>query len=318
MTTQTPGGLAAALAKVQAELPKLERDRTVEVQQKNGGSYSYSYVTLANLSDAILPLLAKHGLSFLAMPGAGSDGKMALRYHLMHASGEVMSGEFPLSGEGGIQMIGGRITYARRYCLAAVVGVAADEDDESRLSEGPATAQRTPPATRSRPAKAAPSPAGDTPAPAPAPAKATAQRAGRPPLPSDRATPRTVASATGDRRMVDDSQHRRMHALWNELGYGGDANRTLRIEITGRLVGNPALSTSKELTFEQAETVIAKLIEKKAAQAPTAPTAAPGRRTVRDSVIGTADPNSETPPWEPGDGALLAADGTTGGPGGGR
>jgi len=43
--------LAAALAKVQANLPKLERDRTVEVTQKNGGTYSYSYVTLANLSD---------------------------------------------------------------------------------------------------------------------------------------------------------------------------------------------------------------------------------------------------------------------------
>jgi hypothetical protein len=35
------------------------------VQQKNGDTYSYSYVTLANLSDAILPLLAKHGLAFV-------------------------------------------------------------------------------------------------------------------------------------------------------------------------------------------------------------------------------------------------------------
>jgi hypothetical protein len=136
-------GLAAALAKVQAKLPKLERDRTVEVQQKNGGTYSYSYVTLANLSDSILPLLAEHGLSFAAMPGAGSDGKMCVRYLLMHESGESLPGEFPISGEGGIQMIGGRITYARRYCLAAIVGVAADEDDESRLSEEGGTANRS-------------------------------------------------------------------------------------------------------------------------------------------------------------------------------
>ena len=79
--TDHPTTLAAALARVQAELPKVERDRTVEVQQKNGQVYSYSYVTLANLSDAVLPLLARHGLSFVAMPGAGSDGKMRSEEH---------------------------------------------------------------------------------------------------------------------------------------------------------------------------------------------------------------------------------------------
>lgn len=154
--TLTPA-LAAALAKVQAELPKLERDRTVTVKQKNGGEYTYSYATLANVSEAVLPLLAKHGLSFAAMPGAGADGKMAVRYHLMHESGEALTGEFPISGEGGIQMIGGRITYARRYCLAAVVGIAADEDDESRLVNdmAPHTAQRA----AQRPRRQASSPA---------------------------------------------------------------------------------------------------------------------------------------------------------------
>ena len=142
MTTPTPA-LNAALAKVQARLPKLERDRTVEVQQKSGGTYSYSYATLANLSEVILPLLAEHGLAFAAFPGSGSDGKFRLCYSLLHESGEERSGEFPLSGEGGIQQLGGRITYARRYCLAAVVGIAADEDDESRLAaEAPRTAQR--------------------------------------------------------------------------------------------------------------------------------------------------------------------------------
>lgn len=133
MSDDARPNLAAALAKVQAELPELERDRTVEVRQKNGDTYSYSYATLANLSKAALPLLAKHGLAFTALPGAGSDGKMCVRYHLLHESGESLSGEFPISGEGGIQMIGGRITYARRYCLAAIVGVAADEDDDARI-----------------------------------------------------------------------------------------------------------------------------------------------------------------------------------------
>ena len=240
--------IAAALAKVQAELPKLERDRTVEVTQKNGQTYSYSYVTLANLSDAILPLLAAHGLSFAAMPGAGADGKMCVRYHLMHDSGEVLTGEFPISGEGGIQMIGGRITYARRYCLAALVGVAADEDDESRLSEdgAPRTAQRA--AAGQRQHREPPADRGT----------ATVQRAAQhprgaqPPLPGEDPDGKVGAD-----------QHRHMQALWRELGYGGDENRDKRLAITAKILGLPDLQSSADLTRAQADQVIAALKDRK-------------------------------------------------------
>lgn len=218
--------LAAALAKVQGELPKLERDRTVEVQQKNGGVYSYSYVTLANLSDAILPLLAKHGLSFAAMPGAGTDGKMALRYHLLHDSGEALSGEFPISGEGGIQMVGGRITYARRYCLAALVGVAADEDDESRLGDDTSrgTAQR-----------------GTTKAAAKTTGR-TAQRGpgGQPPLPSDEPARYTPA------------QRAKLMAGFAAVGI---EDRSERLDICSRIVGHE-LGSANDLTIDEAKRVI--------------------------------------------------------------
>jgi len=118
--------LAAALAKVQMNLPELERDRTVEVTQKSGGTYSYSYATLANLSKVALPLLAKHGLSFSSLPGTGSDGKMCLRYHLLHESGEQLSGEFPISGEGGIQI-------AQRFLWGALGDLV--QPEHSRLLE---------------------------------------------------------------------------------------------------------------------------------------------------------------------------------------
>lgn len=257
MTVPTAPGLAslaAALAKVQAELPKLERDRTVEVEKKSGGTYSYSYVTLANLSDAILPLLARHGLSFAAMPGAGSDGKMCVRYHLMHESGESLAGEFPISGEGGIQMIGGRITYARRYCLAAIVGVAADEDDESRLADdgAPRSAQRA----AARPRRQQPSPNEDRP---------TAQRgqqaraaSSRPPLPGE--------APDGP---VGQDQHRHMHALWRDLGFGGEENRQTRLDITAKILGLSGLDSSATLTRAQGDQVIARLRERKAQLTPS-------------------------------------------------
>jgi hypothetical protein len=227
MTDTTPA-LAAALAKVQAELPEVERDRTVEVEKKAGGTYSYSYVTLANLSKAVLPLLAKHGLAFTALPGAGTDGKMCLRYHLLHESGETLSGEFPISGEGGIQMIGGRITYARRYCLAALVGVAADEDDESRLDEpGRATAQRAsaPRATVPRPTKAA---------------GRTAQRAAPPPLPSDGPTP------------ISAPQRAKLMAGFGQIGI---TDRAERLDIATRIVGR-SVGSANELTLDEARQVI--------------------------------------------------------------
>jgi hypothetical protein len=240
MSEPTMANLAAALAKVQAQLPKLERDRTVTVQQKNGDTYSYSYATLANLSETVLPLLASHGLSFAAMPGVGADGKMCVRYLLLHESGEQLSGEFPISGEGGIQMIGGRITYARRYCLAAIVGVAADEDDEARLSdESPrGTAQR---ATRATPsARQASSPASD------APAAKTAQRASQPappPLPGD----------DGPRR-ISDKQLTKLHILMGEAGYSAE-NRDEGLAFLSGKVGRD-LTTSKELTLREAAQII--------------------------------------------------------------
>jgi hypothetical protein len=248
--------LAAALAKVQAKLPKLERDRTVTVEPKDPKKppYSYSYVTLANLSEVILPLLAEHGLSFVAMPGAGSDGKMCVRYQLLHESGEALTGEFPISGEGGIQMIGGRITYARRYCLAAIVGVAADEDDEARLAEGdgPRTAQRA-----AQPRQRATTPREDGSAEPPA---RTAQRAAQRPRGSQPPLPGEATDSAGP---VGQDQHRHMHALWRDLGYSGEENREVRLGITAKILGLPDLESSADLTRGQADQVIAALRERK-------------------------------------------------------
>ncbi|MFG3709507.1 ERF family protein [Micromonospora sp. NPDC047730] len=237
MTAPTTSGLAAALAKVQAELPEIDRDRTVTVETKKGDPYSYSYVTLAHLSKTILPLLAKHGLAFAAMPGAGSDGKMCVRYTLMHESGESLSGEFPISGEGGIQMIGGRITYARRYCLAALVGVAADEDDESRLSEDgrPATAQRA----AARPRQQQP--------PAPAEEGQTAQRAQRP------ARPAAQPPLPGEQpAKLSDSQRGMLMGQFTKLGI---EDRTARLRTMTTLLGRQ-VESANDLTRAEASDLI--------------------------------------------------------------
>jgi hypothetical protein len=77
-----PSQLAAALAKVQEALPHIAKG-----EKANVGQYSYEYADLTAVSAAILPLLGKHGLAFIAKPTA-VDGKFVLAYSLLHSSGE--------------------------------------------------------------------------------------------------------------------------------------------------------------------------------------------------------------------------------------
>jgi hypothetical protein len=129
-----PSELAAALAKVQAELPSIAKDKTGKVEgvSKNGRpfSYEYKYADLDDVSAAVLPLLGKHGLAFTAWPTL-NDGQFVLAYALLHESGEERTGIYPLPSSGTPQQVGGVITYARRYTLCAVTGVAPGEDTDA-------------------------------------------------------------------------------------------------------------------------------------------------------------------------------------------
>ena len=133
------GRLAAALAAVQLELPPIRKAETGQVSgtTKDGRQYSYeySYADLAAVSAAIMPLLGKNGLAFTSWPTATPRG-LALRYFLLHESGERLEGEYPLPSGGTAQQLGSAITYARRYCLCAVTGVAPDDDDDAAAASG--------------------------------------------------------------------------------------------------------------------------------------------------------------------------------------
>lgn len=122
--------LATALAAVQAELPRVGKSSTAKIEGKEGRKgYEYSYADLADVSQAILPLLGKHGLSFSSKPTLDEQNRFVLAYTLRHTSGDVDSGAYPLP-TGRPQDVGSAITYARRYCLSAVTGIAPDADDD--------------------------------------------------------------------------------------------------------------------------------------------------------------------------------------------
>lgn len=140
--TPTPCNIATALADVQAELPRILKGERAYVKSEKG-AYSYAYASLADIHEVVLPRLANAGLAWSCAPTIRDDGRYVLVCTLLHgASGENMACEFPLPSQARPQELGSAITYARRYALCAMVGIAADEDDDGQAAEQAARQQQ--------------------------------------------------------------------------------------------------------------------------------------------------------------------------------
>src|SRR5271154_2693567 len=114
--------LAEALVQLQAQLPRVAK--TADAQYGK-------YADLTMVSEALRPLLAGCGLAFNGRPTLSPvDRQFVLAYKLIHVSGEAGEGESPLPTSGSPQQIGSAITYARRYALCAVTGLAPGGDDD--------------------------------------------------------------------------------------------------------------------------------------------------------------------------------------------
>jgi ERF superfamily len=129
--TDSQNTLAAALLKAQAAMPPLVTD-------SSNPHFRSTYLSLHGLQQAVLPVLNAHGLLWIAMPLENELGKPVLQYTLLHAeTGESLEGQMPLllGNQETSQSFGSAITYARRYALSAVLGLAADDDDGNAASD---------------------------------------------------------------------------------------------------------------------------------------------------------------------------------------
>lgn len=120
-----PKSLAEALGRLQADMPAIVKD-----QRANTGQYAYAYADLAQISREVLPLLQPLGLAWITKPTTDAQGRFCLEYSLLHVSGEREDGCYPLNGGGNPQQRGSEISYARRYVLCSVLGVAPEADDD--------------------------------------------------------------------------------------------------------------------------------------------------------------------------------------------
>lgn len=131
MTAKTET-LQSALVKAQGEMGAPRKDREVTVKMKTGGSYKFSYATMAGMIEADRPILAKHGLGFVQFV---SDGALVTR--IVHEGGEHLDCPIPMPNlPNAPQEVGSIITYFKRYSYSAAFGRVADEEDDANIAEG--------------------------------------------------------------------------------------------------------------------------------------------------------------------------------------
>ncbi len=142
--------LAKALSQAQSEMKPAKKD-------SENPFFKSHYADLASVWDAIREPFTKHGLSVVQLPSSGHYG-VGVTTLLLHVSGEWVSGDLvmkPIKDEP--QSIGSCLTYARRYALSAIAGVATEDDDGyaatqpkpqpvPHVKETPAVRPVTPPA----------------------------------------------------------------------------------------------------------------------------------------------------------------------------
>lgn len=125
--------LAAALAAAQAAMPAIVKDRVAKI----GPGREYRYADLATILATVRPVLGAHGLALTQRTQIRGEA-IVLLTELRHSSGEVLDSEYPVAAIGARhQDMGGALTYARRYALCGLVGIAADEDDDGASAPAP-------------------------------------------------------------------------------------------------------------------------------------------------------------------------------------
>ena len=112
----------AALAAAQAEMGKA-------IKESSNPAFRSKYADLGNVMDACLPALNSHGIALL-QPPCEIDGARYVKTILAHESGETLECAVPLIiGKNDMQGYGSAVTYARRYGLMAMAGIAPEDDD---------------------------------------------------------------------------------------------------------------------------------------------------------------------------------------------
>jgi hypothetical protein len=143
-SSETVAALASALAKAQAELINPEKSLTARVHtgRLGEGERSFRYAPLSSGLDIVRKTLGQHEIATLQTTEIDQiAGMVHLTTMLAHASGEWIASDWPvcpIAETVNPQRMGAALTYARRYALFTLVGIAGEDDlDAPDLCDGP-------------------------------------------------------------------------------------------------------------------------------------------------------------------------------------
>jgi hypothetical protein len=143
-SSETVAALASALAKAQAELVNPEKSLTATIRTGRPGDRerSFRYAPLASGLDIVRKTLGQHEIATLQTTAIDqAAGMVNLTTTLAHGSGEWIASDWPvcpIAETANPQRMGAALTYARRYALFTLVGIAGEDDlDAPDLCDGP-------------------------------------------------------------------------------------------------------------------------------------------------------------------------------------
>jgi hypothetical protein len=142
-SSESIGTIAAALAKAQAQLVNPEKSLVgvIRPDQGRGPERSFRYAPLASGLDIVRKTLSQHEIATVQRTSIDeSAGIVRLSTVLAHASGEWIASDWPvcaISETATPHRMGAALTYARRYGLFTLVGIAGEDDLDAPDLTGP-------------------------------------------------------------------------------------------------------------------------------------------------------------------------------------
>jgi hypothetical protein len=142
-SSETIGTIAAALAKAQGELTNPEKSLVATIRSPfpRENDRTFRYAPLSSGLDIVRKSLGRHEIAtFQTTAIDQATGLVQLTTVLAHSSGEWVSSEWPvcpITDTASPQRMGAALTYARRYALFTLVGIAGEDDlDAPDLTHG--------------------------------------------------------------------------------------------------------------------------------------------------------------------------------------
>ena len=133
-SSETIGAIAGALAKAQVEIANPEKSLTATIRSPfpREADRSFRYASLANGLDLVRKSLGRHEIATVQTTSIDkAAGLIRLTTTLAHSSGEWVSSDWPVCPVGETaapHRMGAALTYARRYALFTLVGIAGEDD----------------------------------------------------------------------------------------------------------------------------------------------------------------------------------------------